>query len=259
LSNKITSLAPGTTYFDVSPPTNRLSAAPTRNQEGSTMASFYGYKVLGYFKDKAEVDAAPKQDGAEAGTFRYADTNGDGKISADDRTILGSPIPTFTGGINLKVTYKNFDIETYLYASLGNQIFNMTKWYTNFYSTFPGSAKAETVKNSWTPSNLNASSPIFTNKSNFSTDTQPNSWYVENGSYLRMTNLAVGYNVPKDMLQKLGMKTARLSFSTNNVFTVTGYSGLDPQVGGQADTNFGIDIGNYPVTRSYNVMVKLGF
>jgi hypothetical protein len=185
--------------------------------------------------------------------------NGDKKIDASDRTILGSPIPTFTGGINVKVTYKNFDVETYLYASLGNQIFNMTKWYTMFGSTFPGAAKADAVKGSWTPTNLGASSPIFENVSNFSTDTQPNSWYVENGSYLRMTNLTLGYNVPKDMLSKLKLRTARIAFSTNNLFTVTGYSGLDPQVGGQADTNFGIDIGNYPVTRSYNLSVKLGF
>lgn len=259
LSNKITSLAPGTDYFDVTPPTNRLSAAPTRNQVGASMASFYGYKVLGYFKDAAEVAGAPTQDGAAAGRFRYADLNGDGKIDASDRTILGSPIPTFTGGINVKVTYKNFDVETYLYASLGNQIFNMTKWYTMFGSTFPGSAKADAVKGSWTPTNLGASSPIFENVSNFSTDTQPNSWYVENGSYLRMTNLTLGYNVPKDVLSKLNVKRARIAFSTNNLFTVTGYSGLDPQVGGQADTNFGIDIGNYPVTRSYNLSVKLGF
>jgi hypothetical protein len=215
--------------------------------------------VLGYFKDAAEVAGAPTQDGAAAGRFRYADLNGDGKITADDRTILGSPIPTFTGGINVKVTYKNFDVETYLYASLGNQIFNMTKWYTMFGSTFPGSAKADAVKGSWTPTNLGASSPIFENVSNFSTDTQPNSWYVENGSYLRMTNLTLGYNVPKDVLSKLNIKRARIAFSTNNLFTVTGYSGLDPQVGGQADTNFGIDIGNYPVTRSYNLSVKLGF
>ncbi len=259
LSNKITSLAPGTDYFDVTPPTNRLSAPPTRNLVGYSMASFYGYKVLGYFKDASEVTGAATQDGAGPGRFRYADLNGDKQITADDRTVLGSPIPTFTGGINLKVTYKNFDVETYLYASLGNQIFNMTKWYTMFGSTFPGAAKADAVKQSWTPSNLDAASPIFENVSNFSTDTQPNSWYVENGSYLRMTNLSLGYNLPKQLLNKLNMKRARVSFSTNNLFTVTGYSGLDPQVGGQADTNFGIDIGNYPVTRSYNLSIKLGF
>lgn len=259
LSNTITALAPGTDYFDVTPPTNRLSAAPTRNMVGYSMASFYGYKVIGYFKDASEVSSAPTQDGAGPGRFRFADLNGDGKITSDDRTILGSPVPTFTGGINVKFTYKNFDLETYLYSSLGNQIFNLSKWYTNFYSTFPGSAKAETVKNSWTPTNTNATSPIFENVSNFSTDTQPNSWYVENGSYLRMTNLTLGYNLPKALLQKSKLRTARIALSTNNVFTVTSYSGLDPQVGGQADTNFGIDIGNYPVTRSYNLSVKLGF
>lgn len=270
LRNEITSLAPGIDYFDNSPPTNRLSSPPIRNQIGYSISSFYGYQVVGLFKDQAEVDAAPDQDGAGPGRFRYADLNGynaegkltgapDGKIDAADRTYLGSPVPKFMGGVNLKVTFGNFDVETYIYTSLGNKVFNMSKWYTDFYPSFTGAAVSARVKDSWTTANTGAETPIFENVSNFSTNTQANSFYVEDGSYARMQNLAFGYTVPSSALSKLKMKRLRLYVSTNNVFTISKYQGLDPAVGGAADTTFGIDIGNYPVTRSFMFGVSAGF
>jgi hypothetical protein len=226
---------------------------------GYGLSSFYGLQVLGLFQTKAEVDAAPKQDGKGVGRFRYADTNNDGVIDSKDRTYLGSPIPKFTGGVNFTVTYKNFDVSAYLYTSIGNKIYNFSKWYTDFYPSFSGAAISERVKNSWTPTNTGATTPIFETASNFSTNAQSNSFYVEDGSYLRLQNVSLGYTVPKSVLEKL--KIARLHFyaSTNNLFTVTKYQGLDPQVGGNADTNFGIDVGNYPITRSVTVGLNLGF
>ena len=270
LNNEITALAPGIDYFDNSPPTNRLSTPPIRNQIGYSISSFYGYQVVGLFKDQAEVDAAPDQDGAGPGRFRYADLNGmddqgkltgrpDGKIDAADRTYLGSPVPKFMGGVNLKVILGNFDVETYIYTSLGNKVFNMSKWYTDFYPSFTGAAVSARVKDSWTTQNTGAETPIFENVSNFSTNTQANSFYVEDGSYARMQNLSFGYTVPASALNKMKIKRLRLYVSTNNVFTITKYDGLDPAVGGAADTTFGIDIGNYPVTRSFMFGVSAGF
>ena len=269
LRNEIVSLAPGTTYFDTRPPTNRLSAPMIRNQVGYSISAFYGYQVLGLFANQAEVDAAPDQDGAGPGRFRYADLDGldadgkllgrpDGKIDASDQTYLGSPVPKFTGGVNLKVVLGSFDVETYLFTSLGNKIFNISKWYTDFYPSFTGAAISSRVKDSWTTANTGAETPIFENVSNFSTNTQPNSFYVEDGSFLRMQNLAIGYTLPTAALSKLKLKRARLFVSTNNVFTLTKYQGLDPAVGGAADTTFGIDIGNYPVTRSFLFGVSVG-
>jgi TonB-dependent starch-binding outer membrane protein SusC len=267
LHNEITSLAPGITYFDG--PTYR-GITPVRNQVGQSISSFFGYNVLGYFKDKAEVDGAPKQADAAPGRFRYEDNNGtsadgkltgqpDGKIDAADRTFIGSPVPKFTGGLYLSLNYKGFELGTYVYGSYGNKIYNFSKWYTDFYPSFSGAAISERVKNSWTPSNLNAETPIFEGASNFSTNTQSVSWYVEDGSYLRMQNLLVGYTLPTSMLKVAGIKKVRITASTNNLFTFTKYKGLDPSVGGAVDTNFGIDIGNYPLTRSYNIGVNLGF
>ncbi|RYF66022.1 MAG: SusC/RagA family protein, partial [Cytophagaceae bacterium] len=176
-----------------------------------------------------------------------------------DRTFIGSPVPKFTGGVNLQVNYKGFDVATYLYASLGNKIFNLSKWYTDFYPSFSGAAISARVKDSWTPTNTNTTQPIFEDVSNFSTNTVPNSFYVENGSYLRMQNITIGYTLPPALLDKIGLSRVRFSIAANNVFTVTGYKGLDPGVGGAADQNLGIDVGNYPITRSYNAGLSIGF
>ncbi|UHG90204.1 SusC/RagA family TonB-linked outer membrane protein [Spirosoma oryzicola] len=259
LSNKILTLAPGVPYFDVSPPTNRLSLPMTRNQPGQSIASFFGYKVLGLFNTQEEINAAPKQEGAGLGRFRYADVDGNGVIDNNDRTFIGSPVPKFTGGMNLRLTYKGFDLATYLYTSLGGKIFNMSKWYTDFYPSFSGAAVSARVKNSWTPTNTNTTQPIFEDVANLSTNTVPNSFYVENGSFLRMQNITLGYTLPATLLNKVNLSRVRISLAANNVFTVTGYKGLDPGVGGAADQNLGVDIGNYPITRSYNVGLNIGF
>lgn len=261
LKNEITAVADNFDYFDVNPASNRLGTTMVRNQVGQSISAFFGYQVVGFFNSGNLVPDSI-QAGAGLGRFKYADLNGrddsgnltgkpDGKIDDADRTFIGSPVPKFTGGVNLKVTVGQFDVETYLYTSLGNDIFNLSKWFTDFYSTFTGAAKGARVKNSWTPNNLDPEGPIFEEASNFSTSTQPNSWYVEDGSFLRMQNLTIGFNLPSRMLERVKLRRARIYAGTNNVFTITGYKGLDPAVGGAADTNFGIDVGNYPVTRSF--------
>ena len=168
-------------------------------------------------------------------------------------------MPKFTGGANFRVNYRGFDLATYLYASLGSKIFNMSRWFTDFYPSFSGAAISARVRDSWTPSNTNTTQPIFEDVSNFSTNTVPNSFYVENGSYLRMQNITLGYTLPARTLESIGLTRVRISLAANNVFTITGYKGLDPGVGGAADQNFGIDVGNYPITRSYNVGLSIGF
>ncbi|PRY39306.1 TonB-linked SusC/RagA family outer membrane protein [Spirosoma oryzae] len=258
LQNKITSLAPGVPYFTVPNVTQRLSTPVVRNEPGQALSSFYGYKVVGLFNSKEEVAGAPPQDGAAPGRFRYADTNGDGKISDDDRQYLGSPIPKFTGSITLGLKYKGFDLNTNLYTSLGGQIFNYSKWYTDFYPSFTGAAVNARVLDSWLPSHTNTSVPIYESTSNFSTNTQANSYYVENGSYARLQYLTLGYTFPSVILNKVNFNRLRVYVSATNLFTITKYSGLDPSVGGSADTSFGIDVGNYPITRAYNVGVSFG-
>lgn len=260
LKNEIVELAPGITYLSGgnNEPSYR-GIRPIRNQIGRPISSFFGFQTLGLFNSQAEVDAAPEQAGAAPGRFRFADINGDNVITPDDRVWLGSPVPKFTGGLTLKLGYKAFDLESYMFASIGNKIWNQSKWFTDFYPSFAGAAISARVKDSWTAENTDTDIPIFENVSNFSTNTQANSFYVEDGSYFRMQNITLGFNLPSDLTSRWNMQRLRVFAGVNNVFTITGYDGLDPSVGGDADTRFGIDVGNYPITRSWTFGVNVGF
>ena len=258
LKNEIVYLAPGLTYLTTVNPGFR-GINPIRNQLGQSISAFYGYQVQGIFQNKEEVASSPAQDGKAVGRLRYADINKDSKIDDKDRTYLGSPVPKFTGGLGLTLTYKNFDIVAYANVSLGNKIFNVSRWFTDFSPSFLGAAKSARVKESWTPQNTGATIPIYESASNFSTNTQSSSYYVEDGSYARLQNVTLGYTFPKSVLDKIKMTRLRIFASTNNILTITKYEGLDPSVGGNADTNFGIDVGNYPITKSFTFGVTVGF
>jgi hypothetical protein len=258
LQNELTGLPPGQTYIGTINPGYR-GINPIRNGLGQSISSFYGYVVEGLFENAEDVNAHATQSGAAPGRFKYKDMNDDGDITAEDRTFIGSPVPKFTGGFNFTLRYGNFDLYAYLYASMGNDIFNVSKWFTDFYPSFQGAAISERVKDSWTPENTDATIPVFESASNFSTNTQANSFYVEDGSYLRLQNITLGYNLPSSVLTKWKMSRLRVFVSTNNVATITGYDGLDPSVGGNVDTQYGIDLGNAPLDKSFTLGLNLGF
>jgi TonB-dependent starch-binding outer membrane protein SusC len=258
LHNEIVALNEGATYITTINPAYR-GINPIRNQLGHSLSSFYGYKVAGLFQNAAEVTSAPTQTDAAPGRFRFEDINNDGAITDADRTYLGSPVPKFTGGLNFKLTYANFELESYMFLQTGNSIFNVSKLFTDFYPLFSGANISARVKESWTPDNPDATIPIFENAANFSTVTSTNSFYVEKGGYFRMQNISLAYNLPAALISRLKMEKLRVYVSTNNVFTITKYEGLDPSVGGAVDTQFGIDVGNYPITRSFTFGLNLGF
>lgn len=258
LKNEITSLAPGIEFFEGRNGNGFRGIAPPRNAVGQPLSSFFGYNVIGYFNSQAEVDSSPDQDGKGLGRFRYEDVDGDGAITPDDRTWMGNPVPDFTGGATLNLKYKNLEFETYWFASVGNEIFNQVKWFTDFFGSFEGSAKGVAALNSWTPElGNNAEAPIWESASNLSTNGTANSWYVEDGSFLRLQRLYLGYNFEGNVLDKVGLSKLKLGISANNVWTITDYSGLDPNVGG-ADTSFGVDVGNYPATPQYLISLEIG-
>ena len=257
LNNKIISIAPLVPYFAGGG--TRLGTPVVRNQPGYALSSFYGYQVQGLFSSREEVAAAPLQTGAAPGRFRFKDLNNDGKIDDSDRTFLGSPIPAFTGSLTFTIKYKGIDLNTSLYTSLGNQIFNNQRWFSDFYPSFTGAAVSTRVLDSWLPTHTNTRVPIFESAANFSTNTQSNSYYVENGNYLRMQYLNLGYTFNEKLTKKMNLKMLRVSVSATNLFTLTKYSGLDPAVGGFSDAVFGVDVGNYPVRRGYTLNLKLGF
>jgi hypothetical protein len=259
LHNEITALAGDLKYITYINPGYR-GINPIRNGLNQSISAFYGYKVVGLFQSAAEVSSSPTQSGAAPGRLKFEDIDGNGTINDSDRTFIGSPVPKFSGGLNFKLTYANFELESYMFLQTGNQIFNVSKWFTDFYPSFAGAAISARVKDSWTPENTGATIPIFENASNFSTQANnANSFYVEDGGYFRMQNITLAYNFPMALVSRLKMEKLRLFASTNNVFTITQYEGLDPSVGGNADTQFGIDVGNYPITRSFTFGLNLGF
>ena len=267
LHNEITKFTDDIDFFDGFG--TRINGAVVRNEVGRSLSSFFGYQVIGLFQSEDEVANAPTQQDAAPGRFRFEDNNGrdedgeltgqpDGQITEADRTFLGSAVPDFTGGLTLSLNYKGFDLTSYLYTSIGNEIYNNSKWFTDFYGTFRGASVSTRVLDSWTPENRDTDVPIYEAAANFSTSTQSTSYYVEDGSYLRMQNLTLGYTLPSTTFGG-AFERIRFAVSANNLFTLTGYDGLDPAVGGSADTDFGIDVGNYPVTRSYNFQLSFDF
>jgi TonB-linked SusC/RagA family outer membrane protein len=275
-SNKIGKVADNQAFF-YSGGSRRFGTQFVINQTGSSIGSFYGYKIAGFWNDAAEIAAADKmaqskkvasavyQTAASVGRFRYADTNGDSVITAADRTIIGDPNPKFTYGFNLSLEYRNFDFSMFLYGSVGNDIWNNVKYWTDFYPSFAGAKSKTALYDSWTPTNHNAKAPIQENAGTFSTNNTPNSYYIEKGSYLRAKNMMLGYTLPKNILSRVGAESLRIYVQTANLFTVTKYSGLDPEITGSGSggagsvTEFGIDEGAYPNERQFLLGVNIRF
>jgi TonB-linked SusC/RagA family outer membrane protein len=254
-NNEIVSIAEGTPYFDSGG--SRIGPF-NRNQVGGSLGQFFGYNVIGLFQDEAEVSGAATQAGAEAGFFRYEDVDGDGEITPDDRTFIGSPIPDFTYGLNLNFGWKNFDLTAFFFGSQGNEIFNYNKWWLDFWPSFQGQKSTDLLYNSWTPERTGASVPKASNKSNFSTNTESSSYYVEDASFLRLKNLQIGYNFPQSILGNV-FTSARIYVQGVNLLTFTQYSGLDPELSSFNDDFQGVDEGNLPANKQYLIGVNLGF
>jgi TonB-linked SusC/RagA family outer membrane protein len=257
--NTIDKIAEGINYFDANGG-SRIGAF-NRSMVGHSMGEFFGYKVIGLFQSAAEVASSPTQDGAAPGLFKYQDTNGDGKIDATDRVFLGSPLPKLTYGFNLAFTYKNFDLTAFIWGSYGNKIYNWNAWWIDFWPSFAGQKSTDLLYKSWTPTNTNTDIPKATSLSNFSTNTQSTSFYVEDGSYARLKNLQLGYTFPSSLMSKINVKALRVYVQAVNLFTITKYSGLDPEIDTQGgnDQIRGVDYGNYPAVKQYIIGLNLTF
>jgi TonB-linked SusC/RagA family outer membrane protein len=259
-SNEIIKIADLVPYFDSGG--SRIGAF-NRNVEGQSMGEFYGYNVLGLFQTPGDVDAAATQDGAQPGYFQYEDVSGpdgvpDGEISPDDRMSIGNPNPNFTYGINLNFGYKGFDLTAFFYGMQGNDIFNYNKYWLDTWDSFQGQKGKDMLYNSWTPENPDATTPKVSNSSNFSTLTVSSSYFVEDGSYFRMKNLQLGYTFDRSILGNV-FSNLRLYVQATNLFTITGYSGLDPELASFNDTFMGVDEGNLPSNKQFIIGLNVGF
>ena len=251
--------------------------------KGHAVGMFHGYQVDGIYKSEDEVrnykndaggavlpygtaDAASLNPSQYVGQFKVKDVNNDGKIDASDRTFIGNPHPDLTGGVNLSVGWKGFDLSTYLYFSVGNDIFAMYKYYTH-YGSLQSAYSKDRRDNSWSPENPNGIYPMWATATGESTiaANESNSSYIEDGSFLRMQTLTLGYTLPKAWMNKIKFDKIRIYGQISNVFTLTGYSGLDPQVrtddgsGNSKDRNMGTDYGSYGMPRQFILGVNVTF
>lgn len=242
-----------------------------RSVIGEPLSIFWGYFNDGIFRSQAEVDAANAlaragggttyQDAIRTGRLRFRDVNGDGRVDANDNTKIGNPHPKFTYGLNLNASYKGFDLTVFLAGVYGNDIFNFFKYQTDF-NVFQGN-RSTRLLDTWTEQNPNASQPRW-DSDNGGADAVPSSYYVEKGSYLRARNLQLGYNLPSAGLNKVGIERLRVYVQAQNLFTITKYSGLDPEItlsnfGSGGDRSIGIDFGAYPAPKTFLLGLSIGF
>jgi hypothetical protein len=185
--------------------------------------------------------------------------NGDNAITADDRTFFGDPNPDFTYGLNLGANFKGFDFTAFFFGSQGNDAINYVRYWTDFYPSFQGAKSKDLLNNSWTPQNLGAKTPRAENASNFSNNSVPNSYYLEDASFLKLRSLVLGFTIPTAKLNRFGIDRMRVFAQGTNLFQITKYTGLDPElIGGTAA--FGIDYGNYPNNeKMFNFGLSLTF
>ena len=206
----------------------------------------------------ADVAAHAQQDGAAPGRIKFRDVNGDGEITLADRTIIGNPHPDVTAGLDLGLRWRAWDFNATLFGSFGNDIFDVQKEFYVFRQ-FQSNVRRDLLTDSWTPQNPNAKYPRLDESDTYSP--QISSFYVEDGSYVRLRNVELGYTVPSTWAWLPGV---RVFLQAENLFTATSYSGLDPALpaasftgaaGDIRDQYRGIDRGTYPSNRT----ITLGF
>jgi TonB-linked SusC/RagA family outer membrane protein len=290
VNNKLLSITKNTRFIgnlvNLTTPANGWQQFSQTNI-GQPVGEFYGYQSLGIFQTQAEIDAlnAKAPDGnyqgnaaqpTQPGDRKFKDVNGDGHITADDRTSLGSPIPKFYGGFNLDLAYKAFDFNAFFYGSYGNKIFNYQARNLESFQA-PGFVGIQNVsvdyyQNHWSPTNPSDRYARVNYNDDVSANNVASSVYVENGSYLRLRNVTLGYTLPVDIAKKLTLHKVRLYLSVQNLFTITKYSGLDPEIGQPTGTDpnnnnssasnptaSGVDVGTYPSSRFYTVGLNVTF
>ncbi|MFL5621242.1 MAG: SusC/RagA family TonB-linked outer membrane protein [Gemmatimonadaceae bacterium] len=275
-SNKIVSINGEQTFF-FSPAVARFGNAAI-NMVGKPIGSFYGLVADGYYQSTAEALAAtadggcglttgagngtPCYDGAAIGRIKFKDVNNDGVVDDNDRTIIGSPHPKFTAGLDLGARRGNWDASATLFGSYGNKIFeNQMEFYV--FREFQTNVRKDLLDNSWTPQNPNAKYPRLDNSDQASR--RYSSFYVKDGTYTRLRNMQIGYTLPSSARYLPG---ARVYVQGDNLFTITDYDGLDPalpaaQIYGSAgdirDQIRGFDRGSYPSNRIFSVGITTSF
>ena len=242
-----------------------LSGNTSRTFVGGPIGRFWGYKQIGIFQNQEEIDNYVDKNGtkiqpnAQPGDFKFAKLGESGELNDDDdRTFIGDPNPDLIYGFNLGFSYKNFDVSMAFQGTIGNDIWNVAKG--SLASAGRQNALADAYTKAWTKDgDLDAVYPRITN-SDSNNNMRGSSFYVENGSYLRLQNMQIGYTLPSHICQKSKLfSSCRFYVSGQNIFTLTGYSGLDPELGINNPLDMGVDTTRYPSSRTFTFGVNLQF
>jgi TonB-linked SusC/RagA family outer membrane protein len=256
IKNEVTNLGNGITYLSGGQSFQSSTYPITRTAVGQPINSFFGFQTLGVFQNQGEVEAYAKdgkkiQPNAKPGDFKWQDTDGDGAITEKDRVFLGNPMPTVTYGFTVNLGYKNFDFVLFGQGAGGNKIFQGLRRLDIANANW-----STKVLDRWTGEGSTNSMPRVVNGDPNKNYGNPSNFYLENGDYFRIKTLQLGYTLPQTISSKLGLGKARFYVMSQNLLTITKYSGYDPEIGGGV---MSIDRGIYPQARSWMVGLNLGF
>lgn len=259
--NEVLKLAPGVTEVIAGPAFRAGGASFSRITVGDPLFYMYGLVTDGIYQNQAEVDAVftrnPNQQVVKPGDIRFKDLNGDGDITSEDRTNIGNPFPDFTYGLNLSAAYKSFDFNCFITGVQGNDIFNTNLYelqgMTRLFNAGTAVLDRAIVANGIV-TNPNATIPRAIGAIQ---NTGVSDRFVEDGSYARLKNISIGYTLPNELFNKYFSKF-RVYASGQNLITVTNYSGLDPEIGGD-NSSSGVDLGNYPQPKSVILGLEVSF
>ncbi|MCI0522808.1 MAG: TonB-dependent receptor [Bacteroidales bacterium] len=228
-------------------------------EPGTSMGVFYGVRTAGIFQNQAEIDnyksssGAKIQPNAQPGDIKFVDFNGDGSISDADRVKIGAPFPDFTGGLNLNAEMYGFDLNLFLYAAVGQEIYDATRRYdmngTNYRADW---------LNRWTGEGTSDYYPRVTFVDNNLNMKTVSDFFINDGSFVRLRNITLGYTLPKSVTNVLRITKLRVYASSENLLTFTDYQGFDPEIGGGVFDN-GVDHGIYPQPRTFMTGINVTF
>ena len=220
---------------------------------GLPIATFWGFETAGIYQTDEEAMADTSQVNAVAGDVIFVDQNGDGVINNEDKVVIGNPHPDFTYGFTAGAKYRNFDVTLFLQGSHGNDIYKGMFRYDLNTTNLPTSALDR-----WTGEGSTNEAPRVTH-ADLNQNNRVSDRFIEDGSYLRVKSLMVGYTLPSEILDRVGISKFRIYASANNLFTLTKYTGLDPEIGTRGTLEIGIDRGFYPSPRIYNLGINVTF
>lgn len=229
-----------------------ISSDPARTQVGHPVSAYYGYIIDGIFQTEEEVENHADQTQKAVGRWKYRDLNNDGVIDPEDRTFIGNPHPDLSYGLSSQFGYKGFDLSIFVQGTLGNDIYHAAKSYQDFW--FFLNNRSTRILDTWTPQNRDAELPEVNATNPNNEATKPSTYFVEDGSYLRLKNLQLGYSFSGGLVP--GTDGVRVYLQAKNLLTITGYSGIDPEVGG-GDLRLGVDSNHYPLARTFTFGVNV--